>query len=830
MDARNSNHLIIRDHQSRGESGLPNQGQIDWVALANTTVSASVGLLSRMSGAGVDPFTIAVGQAVASKFQMSRLGVHRLETAIKNLRHESLMGEMLWFGFGIKHIVRSLMQTTEGATCVMLCSILSETRTTILAARVMYELTTTYSSTSPEAVQLTPSLQQWKALVEASAGCLSLTPFGTIVDQMVTLLSQHRTSSTKGGHRRHVGNPKDVASVLNALGRLSSGQIVTLTISGGCDCGWIAAVAYWFFDIAVQFRDASGQTIYPLGKQPNASRRTLVVIQASESSTALQAIGEAYTVADITLDIIARDQDSGELSSNVNDLQTRVPWQSVLRQTFGRQASILLRLKVDLGTAIGSASRMFLEYANPTIEISVFLTSSGWYGHGAASYGPGFLDFTCSTFPEIASLRENMETASQVSFSDAVAAYQRTQERIRSTCGCHLCKEGVKKPTDPGVRGKNLCLVQLCGFVIQLALILSITSTPPSLLPTRSGLEELYGEFSTTEYQHSGPEFEYLVSISYMNAWSSMSVLFTGFKNFREPRSETLAYVTNGLCSYRGVLHKLSDEPGEMLRIFTIPGCIETRTGRLYDSLHSTTQFDTPLFNFDAAPARPCVTIPPVPRSFEGKYEVNAVVEETLLSLTTHFIVKKSPNESVVCSPSMVTSALQLACANRVLCPRQDCSEIDIADLSVVTIQGEGAYKDQSLSATREVSKIGLRLVNSDPVARLMALLVDKFYVSRPPNAADLPPYELPSDGWLDYGDPDLSPASGGREEFRTENTQNQLFDTQQEVEERSLPIDPPHELDAGVLLQRDECLPCTIREAVAMRAKRGHNVYIVCK
>ena len=387
MDSHSTDGLVITNHQPRGRPGLPNQGQIDWVALANTTVSASVGFLSRMSGAGVDPFTVAVGQAVASKFQMSRLGIHRLESAVNNLRYASMMGDALWFGFGINHVIRSLMHTNEGATCVMLCSILSESRTSVLSARVLFELTTTYSSSSSDATRLTPSLQQWEALVKACAGTLSATPFGTVVDQMVMLVSQHRISNPRNGHSRHVGDPESVAAVLNALGRLSMGHLVTLTISGGSDCGWIAAVAYWFFDIAVEIRDVDGQVVYPLDNRPDASRRTLVVVQTLEQSTALQATSEAYTVADITRDIMARDQAPDELSFNLNDLQTRVSWQSVLRQTFGRQASTLLRLKVDLGTAVGSAARIFLEYAKPQLDESLSLPSFCWYGHGAASYG-----------------------------------------------------------------------------------------------------------------------------------------------------------------------------------------------------------------------------------------------------------------------------------------------------------------------------------------------------------------------------------------------------------------------------------------------------------
>ena len=189
-----------------------------------------------MSHGVVDPFTVAVGQAIAAKFQMSTLNIHRMGEAIKNLRCVPSIDKTLWFGFGINHIVRSMTHTTEGSTCLMLCSALSETRSMILSARVMYELTVTYSSSSPEAARLTPSLQQWESLVKVSADCLTATPFETVVDQLVNLIHPRQNVSLKGDHRHLVENPQDVAKVLNALGKLSLGQITTLTVSEDDDC------------------------------------------------------------------------------------------------------------------------------------------------------------------------------------------------------------------------------------------------------------------------------------------------------------------------------------------------------------------------------------------------------------------------------------------------------------------------------------------------------------------------------------------------------------------------------------------------------------------
>ncbi|KAL8885007.1 MAG: hypothetical protein Q9215_007070 [Flavoplaca cf. flavocitrina] len=829
MDTQSTDGLVITNHQSRGRPGLPNQGQIDWVALANTTVSASVGFLSRMSGAGVDPFTVAVGQAVASKFQMSRLGIHRLESAVNNLRHASMMGDALWFGFGINHIIRSLMHTNEGATCVMLCSILSESRTSVLSARVLFELTTTYSSSSPDTTRLTPSLQQWEALVKACAGTLSATPFGTVVDQMVMLVSQHRTSNPRNGHSRHVGDPESVAAVLNALSRLSMGHLVTLTISGGSDCGWIAAVVYWFFDIAVEIRDVDGQVVYPLDNRPDASRRTLVVVQTLEQSTALQATSEAYTVADITRDIMARDQAPDELSFNLNDLQTRVSWQSVLRQTFGRQASALLRLKVDLGTAVGSAARIFLEYAKPQLDESLSLPGFCWYGHGAASYGQGFLHFICMTFPEMASLREIMEIALQKSYLDAVSAYQSIHERLRSTCECKQCGGKVKRLT-PGVRGQNLCLSILCGFVMQLALDLSVTFVPPSLLPTRSGLEISFRIYSDNNLKYSKEDAP-LVSNAFMKAWNLISVLFTGYEEITSigsPGRETLAFVKGGLCFYLGVLAKLSDKPEEMYHTFIIPGCIETKTGRIYDALNSTPRFNDPAFTYDASPALPCVENPTMPGSAQSKYEVSAVVEETMINLTLHFIVRKSLSMSVACSPWLLLSKLQQACGtNRISCSRQGCPELDIAGLSIATIRGEGRFEDEFLEKLG--CKIGLRLVDNNPISRLLALLVDQTYRKNVSTETTSRSRRNIGDGWLDYGSPDVSPMESGRDGYAQDNLEDEELHAVDEVDDGNSSPPSPYIRESDLILQRDECLPCAIRKAVTITGRDFHNVYIIC-
>lgn len=55
-------------------SGFAQQGQVDWVALGNSTVSATVAVFARLAAGRVDPQTVAVGHALAGTFKLSVTG------------------------------------------------------------------------------------------------------------------------------------------------------------------------------------------------------------------------------------------------------------------------------------------------------------------------------------------------------------------------------------------------------------------------------------------------------------------------------------------------------------------------------------------------------------------------------------------------------------------------------------------------------------------------------------------------------------------------------------------------------------------------------------
>lgn len=42
------------------------------------------------------------------------------------LKSFSAFGDVVWFGVGVRHVLRSLVNTSQGASCVALCAALAE--------------------------------------------------------------------------------------------------------------------------------------------------------------------------------------------------------------------------------------------------------------------------------------------------------------------------------------------------------------------------------------------------------------------------------------------------------------------------------------------------------------------------------------------------------------------------------------------------------------------------------------------------------------------------------------------------------------------------------
>ena len=229
------------------------KGTIDWHALIKSLFNSSIGLLSRVSAAGVDPYTVIVAQAVGKQFQLTRPGRQRIMQAVDGLKGIQTINSKLWLGLGVDNFVRIISRTEEGIMCLAMCAALSECYYDQVAAEVITEMVRTGSAPG----ELRPSILEWKALLHAASGVYARTSFPTLAED---LISRHPTqrglphehSSDYGGTHRGCSSPESIAKALLLIGQITTRRSETIMLSGGADAGWLAAFAVWHFDLAVR--------------------------------------------------------------------------------------------------------------------------------------------------------------------------------------------------------------------------------------------------------------------------------------------------------------------------------------------------------------------------------------------------------------------------------------------------------------------------------------------------------------------------------------------------------------------------------------------------
>jgi hypothetical protein len=167
------------------------QGAVDWVSLGSHAVRASIDVIPRISTAGVDPWTLVVGRAIGGSFEWRHVGRERFDAALQSRVCIPGFKEVLWFGVGIKNIVDVLASTDQGAACAALCSCLSECYSVPFSAGVLVEMTK--SAGAPE--DTTPSLQQWRALINSCAGIFAASNFGIRAEHFMGLDGEARIAN-----------------------------------------------------------------------------------------------------------------------------------------------------------------------------------------------------------------------------------------------------------------------------------------------------------------------------------------------------------------------------------------------------------------------------------------------------------------------------------------------------------------------------------------------------------------------------------------------------------------------------------------------------------
>lgn len=324
---------------------LAQQGSLDWVALSKTTVSFSVELLARYARAGVDALTIAVGQALFARFCVPADGQERLELSVKRLKAYSSAAKALWFGIGLKHLIRSMMETEQGATFVAASSCLMVSYDNQFSATVLK----TSCDQSSVSEKLTPSVSQWIAFVNL---CTAVTgsQFPLLVEGLSRLLMSSATKRT--GQESVATSPSELATALLELAELSTGKVANVTVTGNADCGWLAALAEWLFSLRVEILDHTGNSLYQsnAGNHSSVSHFQLTVIRLEEGQRFQNSLPHSllHSRTHLIPPGDPRSNPSNRRTATSYHLfyQGRSDWSIILNDTFGPSFQRLLEPEI----------------------------------------------------------------------------------------------------------------------------------------------------------------------------------------------------------------------------------------------------------------------------------------------------------------------------------------------------------------------------------------------------------------------------------------------------------------------------------------------------
>jgi ankyrin repeat protein len=559
-----------------GVSNFQQQGQLDWVSLYKSTFTFSLEVMARISRAGLDITTIAVSRIICSGFVIEPAAQERVLDALSSLKPFSSYGNLIWFGFGVKPVIKDLAESESGLACVALCACMSVSYEPFYVAQVLRELCQVREA-PPDVI---PSVHQWNALVNICAGSISSSKFPTLVEGLIRLviprgdISFHQPTSTKA-----------LAKALGALADVSHGKLASISIAGGLDCLWLAAVSEWLLSLNVEIHLSSGQTVYKssITHAGGFSHVTIIFDSGSEQQTQSILMRKCYVVPK------GHKLWGSPRPEQFALMGGRSDWTTILRDTFGSCLTTLLQenLRESFALLLFSASRQaesYYSHESPedrslhTFSDASSPSSRFHFGH-KFSRGQAFLEFATQRLPELAVIKEtltqfNNQSCIRPNWKDCMG-------RIGLGCGCRSCRI---QATARGDHTGQFCLGLIAKTIIVFLWILSAMKVHVSLRPSSQGLQLLY-----FRYQQGGrhedisfPAADVLASDDILRV---ALIIFSGtIIEMPAERRALSALSYNGICVFFRALEDLNLLPEDASTVQVIPGHIEFE-GTIYQRI-----------------------------------------------------------------------------------------------------------------------------------------------------------------------------------------------------------------------------------------------------
>lgn len=674
-----SNALQIGSPWQNGSPGFAQTGQVDWVAFGNTLWSTSSAVLQRFASAGVQPVTYGAVLALASQFQLDRVGKQRMHNALKSLHGVAGLERLLWFGFGVRSFVQVMADTDMGVKCVALCSCLVEVHGEDASAWILEELWRLHGY--PQ--EYLPSHSQFTALVKACAGVLTRTSFSRITDRMLG----HMLDADATRILPHISNIEDVAKAIQGLFRMSRGVSARISVIGGVECAFIAALASWLFNFRVYIEDISNTVIYSDASREEAR---LVVTYCGEAELSLVRVSSTTYILHGLDDLFIRNPKLDQIL-----LTFRTPWDGCLARVFGVAFDRLISLPHILGCFLGSAARVYSGLAKGERDVGPFSRKT-FINFVEAAHGRGFVTAAISIFPELSSasnLLETMQKATDASMEEALRAVEQTTHNLAQSCGCYQC-------TSVGIERKASCLLNMALSIRAMVSTISCTVRDPELLPTIRGIQMVYNELSNERGAIRTSNVPFLslalglmpeeIFVEICDAYQKIDLLshpvelFSGHSHHSRyfPDSDLLerdtctALVRQGLCYYLDCLRSTTSQAEMVRMVHILPGHIQMgdrQFDNIFDPATAPTSPSLAAIQYDMVEEHNSSTMIEEPRSDSIKLEARGLEKSAERDLVAYYQVSIPGEPTIQLKPGLVARKI-LMNTSMLTCARTRCS------------------------------------------------------------------------------------------------------------------------------------------------------------
>jgi hypothetical protein len=613
--------------QSRAEcqnSNFQQQGSWDWTETLKLVVMVPFGILQRLSSAGIDGGTVIAAEYLGRTIEWNTEGRIQFHDALSSVKYiGAFNSRTLYFGFGINHITNILYHTDEGARVMAMCACLTECYEERYAASVMLEWTKILAGGESNI----PSYQQWLGVIGACAGILARSSFATLVEDFMGLDDYDHVAGgvgsrpTKSGKHngpgkripsRGITKPEAMAHALIGICKTAAGDIEKMTISGGADAAFVAAIANSFLGLGVLFKSSVTAIDLPGGNFCDEAQLPRVVVllnqmcdfgAGEEKNKQLQLFEKVHRLDDATVFI---RETFGQSSTAM--VAGRVKWDKALSISFRQDFRDLLKTHTGenqkFAKAIGYAARIFQGVVQADED-----APEQWLRYCRLyfpeSWGQGYVFFAQERFPELKCLHGVMaEAAEEPSFQVAMDGYIGALGALAERCGCRTCgsRDNVKD------RQRAFCLVALTESIIRTIRYLAGVETDQDLCLHRGGLELMYrehvirmrnlemGRRAWSEHwgkrqpanrivEHVYPDdgepvLMAMAEVLYSGGrYQNNNQNLTGGRNALRPRlvegQHISAIKSQGLCYFLGILKDPRQDLSSLARVHIIQGTIE---------------------------------------------------------------------------------------------------------------------------------------------------------------------------------------------------------------------------------------------------------------